>query len=90
MGSTTRDAGRVGRPKLPKSRILKKPRKGLRHANDGGRTAKSKTLARSSRGNVCPKCGSTDVFWTSGLPQIWSVWECRKCGYRGAFIIRKG
>jgi predicted RNA-binding Zn-ribbon protein involved in translation (DUF1610 family) len=38
----------------------------------------------------CPKCGSTDVFWASGLPQLWSVWECRSCGYRGAFIVRDG
>jgi predicted RNA-binding Zn-ribbon protein involved in translation (DUF1610 family) len=36
----------------------------------------------------CPKCGSTNVFWASGLPQLWSVWECRNCGYRGAFILK--
>ena len=35
----------------------------------------------------CPKCGSTNIFWASGLPQLWSIWECRDCGYRGAFII---
>ena len=35
----------------------------------------------------CPKCGSTNVFWASGLPQLWSIWECRDCGYRGTFII---
>lgn len=38
----------------------------------------------------CPKCGSTDVFWASGLPQLWSLWECRNCGYRGAFILKDG
>jgi len=36
----------------------------------------------------CPKCGSTDIFWASGLPQLWSIWECRNCGYRGALVIQ--
>ena len=35
----------------------------------------------------CPRCGSKNIFWASGLPQLWSIWECRECGYRGAFII---
>ncbi|MDH5451310.1 MAG: hypothetical protein OEX77_10520 [Candidatus Bathyarchaeota archaeon] len=35
----------------------------------------------------CPKCGSTNIQWASGLPQLWSIWECRDCGYRGAFIV---
>jgi ribosomal protein L37AE/L43A len=39
------------------------------------------------RTKYCPRCGSSDVFWASGLPQIWSVWECRTCRYRGSFII---
>jgi len=39
------------------------------------------------RVKLCPKCGSTNIFWASGLPQLWSVWECRECGYRGAFVI---
>lgn len=38
----------------------------------------------------CPRCGSTNVFWALGLPQLWSIWECRYCGYRGAFILRDG
>jgi DNA-directed RNA polymerase subunit M len=38
----------------------------------------------------CPKCGSTDVFWAYGMPQFWSLWECRNCGYRGAFILEDG
>jgi ribosomal protein L37AE/L43A len=38
----------------------------------------------------CPKCGSTNLFWASGLPQLWSVWECRECGYRGALTIEDG
>jgi len=39
------------------------------------------------RVKFCPKCGSSNIFWASGLPQLWSVWECRECGYRGAFVI---
>jgi len=35
----------------------------------------------------CPKCGSTNIFWARGLPQLWSIWECRECGYMGAFIV---
>jgi ribosomal protein S27AE len=35
----------------------------------------------------CPKCGSTDLFWASGLPQMWSIWDCRKCGYRGPIVL---
>jgi len=42
------------------------------------------------RVKFCPKCGSTDIQWASGLPQLWSVWECRDCGYRGAFIVEDG
>jgi len=38
----------------------------------------------------CPKCGSTNVFWASGLPQLWSIWECRNCGYRGSLILEDG
>ena len=38
----------------------------------------------------CPKCGSTDVFWAQGLPQLWSLWECKNCGYRGALILEDG
>jgi len=37
----------------------------------------------------CPKCGSTDVKrW--GVPQTWSKWECRNCGYIGALVIEDG
>jgi DNA-directed RNA polymerase subunit M len=38
----------------------------------------------------CPKCGSTNVFYASGLPQLWSIWDCRNCGYRGALILEDG
>jgi DNA-directed RNA polymerase subunit M len=35
----------------------------------------------------CPKCGSTEVFWAQGLPQLWSIWQCNNCGYRGLVIL---
>jgi ribosomal protein L37AE/L43A len=38
----------------------------------------------------CPKCGSTNVFFASGLPQLWSIWDCKNCGYRGALILEDG
>ena len=38
----------------------------------------------------CPKCGSTDVFWAQGLPQLWSLWQCKNCGYHGALILENG
>jgi predicted RNA-binding Zn-ribbon protein involved in translation (DUF1610 family) len=41
----------------------------------------------SEKIKYCPKCGSTKIFWASGLPQIWSIWDCKKCGYRGALVI---
>jgi predicted RNA-binding Zn-ribbon protein involved in translation (DUF1610 family) len=52
--------------------------------------AKSKRKAVKRGVKFCPKCGAADVFWASGLPQLWSIWECKNCGYRGAFIIEDG
>ena len=36
----------------------------------------------------CPVCGSPNVEWL--LPQIWSKWVCRDCGYMGVLIIEDG
>jgi transposase-like protein len=36
----------------------------------------------------CPICGSHRVEWF--LPQDWSRWECKECGYRGALVIEDG
>jgi len=36
----------------------------------------------------CPRCGSQNIDWV--LPQDWSKWECKDCGYVGAFIIEDG
>lgn len=43
-----------------------------------------------NRVKYCPTCGSTNIFWASGMPQLWSVWECKECGYRGALVIEDG
>ena len=36
----------------------------------------------------CPKCGSSNVDWV--LPQTWSKWRCKDCGYIGSLIIENG
>ncbi len=36
----------------------------------------------------CPNCGSSNIEWT--LPQTWSTWQCKDCGYIGAFIVEDG
>ena len=36
----------------------------------------------------CPRCGSTNIDWV--LPQDWSKWECKDCGYIGPLIIEDG
>jgi DNA-directed RNA polymerase subunit M len=38
----------------------------------------------------CPRCGSVSLRWASGLPQLWSIYDCRECGYRGVLIIEDG
>ncbi|MEM3420896.1 MAG: hypothetical protein QXT02_03140 [Candidatus Hadarchaeum sp.] len=38
----------------------------------------------------CPRCGSSRLRWASGLPQLWSVYDCVDCGYRGPLIIENG
>lgn len=38
----------------------------------------------------CPHCGSEDIFFASGLPKMWSIWECRRCGYRGPIVVEDG
>jgi len=44
----------------------------------------------SGKVKYCPTCGSTKIFWASGLPQLWSIWECKECGYRGALVLEDG
>jgi DNA-directed RNA polymerase subunit M len=86
----TADAQRIRKPKLPKKRLLKKPKKekskGSR-AFDGGGSSEPEHKALRKGVKFCPKCGSINIFWASGLPQLWSIWECRNCGYRGALVL---
>lgn len=49
-----------------------------------------KSKSGSDRVKYCPTCGSTNIFWASGLPQLWSLWECRECGYKGALVLEDG
>lgn len=51
---------------------------------------KNKLKKASERVKFCPTCGSTNIFWVSGLPQLWSLWECKECGYKGAFVLEGG
>jgi len=53
---------------------------------------KAKTDIKAKKRGIrfCPKCGSTEIYWARGLPQLWSIWECRNCGYHGAFIVENG
>jgi len=89
MRQATKEAKR---PRITKSRRNKpaKTPKSPRTFSNVPKRPKSR-LAGSKRGILfCPKCGSTNLFWASGLPYLWSIWECRNCGYRGAFIVRDG
>jgi len=36
----------------------------------------------------CPRCGSKEIGWV--LPHDRQKWECKECGYIGAFIIEDG
>jgi len=44
-------------------------------------------MVKIKKVKFCPECGSTEIFWANGLPQFWSIWECKYCGYRGALVI---
>jgi hypothetical protein len=39
-----------------------------------------------SRIRFCPKCGSTNLKWLSGLPHLWPYIECIECGHRGIYL----
>ncbi len=85
-----KDAERVRKPKLPKKKLLRKPiteKSKPSHAHDGAEKTRSKHKTRERTQKFCPKCGSSDVSWASGLPQLWSIWDCKNCGYRGALIL---
>jgi predicted RNA-binding Zn-ribbon protein involved in translation (DUF1610 family) len=51
---------------------------------------KNKSNPKKSGEKFCPNCGSSELFFASGLPQMWSIWDCRHCGYRGPVILEDG
>jgi predicted RNA-binding Zn-ribbon protein involved in translation (DUF1610 family) len=51
---------------------------------------KKHSQQKRHHGKFCPKCGSTEVFWAQGLPQLWSLWQCNHCGYQGPVILEDG
>jgi DNA-directed RNA polymerase subunit M len=51
---------------------------------------KKPVKAKGHHVKFCPRCGSTEVFWAQGLPQLWSLWECHNCGYQGPVILEDG
>jgi DNA-directed RNA polymerase subunit M len=57
-------------------------------AESTGKTEKTRKTRFTSK--FCPRCGSTDVFWAQGMPQFWSLWQCKNCGYRGPLILEDG
>ena len=54
------------------------------------RKEKDRKRTGARRKKFCPRCGSTDIFFARGLPQLWSIWECKNCGYYGAFMVEDG
>jgi predicted RNA-binding Zn-ribbon protein involved in translation (DUF1610 family) len=89
MRQATKEANGPRRTKSRRSRPAKTP-KPPKHFSSVTNRPKSR-FPGAKRGILfCPKCGSTNLFWASGLPHLWSIWECRNCGYRGAFIVRDG
>lgn len=46
-----------------------------------------KEAPAKKKAKFCPRCGSTELFFASGLPQMWSLWDCRHCGYRGPVVL---
>ena len=51
---------------------------------------KDKEKKKPFAAKFCPRCGSTDIYWAQGMPQFWSTWDCKNCGYNGAFILEDG
>jgi DNA-directed RNA polymerase subunit M len=60
------------------------------HVLETAEKPKVRIRGRKRGVRFCPKCGSKAIHWARGLPQLWSIWECRNCGYYGAFIVEDG
>jgi predicted RNA-binding Zn-ribbon protein involved in translation (DUF1610 family) len=89
MRQLAKEARRPRKTNLPMNRQTKKT-KTSRRVTSGATKPKASPVGTGRGIMFCPKCGSPNIFWASGLPHLWSIWECRNCGYRGAFIVRDG
>jgi len=60
--------------------------------NSRGSQGKSEEQEQTdgTRRGVLPEMRLNQRFLGIRLTHLWSVWECRACGYRGAFILRDG
>ena len=57
----------------------------------GGFSVGRAEIRMSKRGVLyCPMCGSARLKWASGLPQLWSIYDCSNCGYRGSLVVKNG
>ena len=81
------DTGPVRISKLQQKKLFKKSEKEKSKPSQAYGGAEETRTSRKRRIKFCPRCGSTDLFWASGLPQLWSIWECKYCGYRGALVL---
>lgn len=43
---------------------------------------------RDGKHKFCPECGSHEIDWV--IPQTWSKWQCKTCGYIGPLVIEDG
>jgi predicted RNA-binding Zn-ribbon protein involved in translation (DUF1610 family) len=59
-------------------------------AEPGIENVKQKDRTVTRKVKFCPRCGSAEISFASGLAYLWSIWECRNCGYYGAFIVEDG
>jgi predicted RNA-binding Zn-ribbon protein involved in translation (DUF1610 family) len=81
------DAGPARISKLQKKKLFKKFEKEKHKPSQACEGAEESRTSRKRRIKFCPRCGSINLFWASGLPQLWSIWECKHCGYRGALVL---
>jgi len=81
------DAGPARISKLQKKKLFKKSEKEKHKSSQTCEGPEESRSRRKRRIKFCPKCGSINLFWASGLPQLWSIWECNIWGYRGALVL---
>ena len=45
-------------------------------------------IGEKNMSKFCPRCGSKNIGWL--IPHDRQKWQCKDCGYIGAFIIDDG